>query len=50
MGGIILGVCESLWVAVLPALWAPSLSYLIIIAVLLVKPTGLLGTPATRKL
>lgn len=50
MGGIILGVCESLWVAVLPALWAPSLSYLIIIAVLLVKPTGLLGTPATQKL
>ncbi|MGH6713949.1 MAG: branched-chain amino acid ABC transporter permease [Bradyrhizobium sp.] len=50
IGGIILGVCESLWIAVLPALWAPSLSYLIVIAVLLVKPTGLLGTPATQKL
>lgn len=50
IGGIILGVCESLWVAVLPALWAPSLSYLIIIAVLLIKPTGLFGTPARQKL
>jgi branched-chain amino acid transport system permease protein len=50
IGGMVLGVCESLWVAVLPALWAPSLSYLIVIAVLLVKPTGLLGTPATQKL
>lgn len=50
VGGIILGICESLWVAMLPALWAPSLSYLIIIAVLLIKPTGLFGTPAIRKL
>lgn len=50
IGGLILGVCESLWVAVLPALWAPSLSYLIIIAVLLIKPTGLFGTPARQKL
>jgi branched-chain amino acid transport system permease protein len=50
VGGIILGICESLWVAVLPALWAPSLSYLIIIAVLLIRPTGLFGAPAIRKL
>ncbi|NLS68176.1 branched-chain amino acid ABC transporter permease [Bradyrhizobium brasilense] len=50
VGGIVLGVCESLWVAVFPALWAPSLSYLIIIAVLLIKPTGLFGTPAIQKL
>ncbi|KIZ47719.1 MULTISPECIES: branched-chain amino acid ABC transporter permease [Rhodopseudomonas] len=50
IGGTILGICESLWIAVLPALWAPSLSYLIVIAVLLVKPTGLLGTPAAQKL
>ncbi len=50
VGGIVLGICESLWVAVLPALWAPSLSYLIIIAVLLIKPTGLFGVPAVQKL
>jgi branched-chain amino acid transport system permease protein len=50
IGGIVLGICESLWVAILPALWAPSLSYLIIIAVLLIKPTGLFGTPARQKL
>ncbi|ALG73585.1 hypothetical protein VY88_22445 [Azospirillum thiophilum] len=49
-GGIVLGLCESLWVAVLPAVWAPSLSYLLIILVLLVKPTGLFGTPVVRKL
>ncbi|WP_342641462.1 branched-chain amino acid ABC transporter permease [Rhodoligotrophos ferricapiens] len=50
VGGIVLGLCESLWVAVLPALWAPSLSYLIIIAVLLIKPTGVFGTPSGQKL
>ena len=50
VGGVILGICESLWVAVLPALWAPSLSYLIIIAVLLIRPTGLFGAPIIRKL
>ena len=50
IGGMVLGLCESLWVAALPALWAPSLSYLIIIAVLLIKPTGLFGSPAAQKL
>ncbi len=50
IGGILLGLCESLWVAALPALWAPSLSYLIIIVVLLIKPTGLFGTAGAQKL
>lgn len=50
VGGLVLGLCESLWVGVLPALWAPSLSYVVIIAVLLIKPAGLFGTPTTQKL
>jgi branched-chain amino acid transport system permease protein len=50
VGGIVLGLCESLWVAALPALWAPGLSYVLIIVVLLIKPTGLFGTSAVQKL
>jgi branched-chain amino acid transport system permease protein len=50
IGGLLLGVCESLWVMVLPALWTPILSYLLITIVLLVKPSGLFGKSAIVKL
>lgn len=50
VGGLILGLCESLWVTVMPALWVPTIGYLIIIAVLLARPTGLFGDAIIRKL
>jgi branched-chain amino acid transport system permease protein len=50
IGGLLLGVCESLWVAVLPALWTPVLGYAFIIIVLLVKPAGLFGGSTKIKL
>lgn len=50
VGGLVLGLCESLWAALLPALWVPSISYLVIIVVLLARPSGLFGEAAIRKL
>lgn len=50
LGGLILGLVESLWSLAFPVLWAPVLAYVFIIAVLLIKPSGLLGSKAQRKL
>lgn len=42
-GGIILGVAETMVKAYVSSLYADAISYLILIVILLVKPTGLLG-------
>jgi len=50
LGGLLLGLLESLWSAALPAVWAPVLSYVLITIVLVAKPSGLLGGSVMRKL
>jgi Branched-chain amino acid ABC-type transport system, permease components len=43
IGGLLLGVVENLSVLVLPAVYKDIVSYVIMIAFLLIKPTGLMG-------
>jgi branched-chain amino acid transport system permease protein len=43
MGGIILGVAESLTAYWLGAEWSPAVSFMLLILILMIKPEGLLG-------
>lgn len=48
-GGIILGVMENLWSIYFPSLWAPVVSYSLIVLVLLLRPNGLFSkTPIVK--
>ena len=43
VGGVILGIAETMAKAYISSQYADAISYCILIAILLVKPTGLLG-------
>jgi len=43
VGGLILGVAESLGAMVLDVAWTPVIAYVLLVIMLLVRPTGLLG-------
>jgi branched-chain amino acid transport system permease protein len=49
LGGIVLGVAETLFGAYVSTRWKELLVFLVLIVVLLVKPTGLLGTTRREK-
>src|SRR5207245_2824529 len=44
--GIVLGLLEGVSTVFIPVSWVPVLEYVIFIAILLVRPTGLLGARA----
>src|SRR5437870_4374162 len=46
VGGTALGLLEGVSAAFIPVSWGPVLEYVIFIAILLVRPTGLLGARA----
>src|SRR5437870_4661638 len=46
VGGIVLGLLEGVSTVFIPVSWVPVLEYVIFIAILLVRPTGLLGARA----
>src|SRR5207244_3592739 len=46
VGGIVIGLLEGVTTVVIPVSWVPVLEYVIFIAILLVRPTGLLGARA----
>lgn len=43
LGGVILGIAETMTKAYISSQYADAISYLILIVILLVKPAGLLG-------
>jgi branched-chain amino acid transport system permease protein len=49
LGGLLLGIIESLWSAYLPAQYRDIASFAILIAVLIVRPSGLLGQKEIEK-
>jgi branched-chain amino acid transport system permease protein len=49
LGGLLLGIIESLWSAYLSAEYRDVASFAILIAVLIVRPSGLLGQPEIEK-
>jgi branched-chain amino acid transport system permease protein len=49
LGGLLLGVIESLWSAYLPAEYRDVASFALLILVLVVRPSGLLGQPEIEK-
>jgi branched-chain amino acid transport system permease protein len=49
LGGLALGLIEALWSAYLPAEYRDVASFAILIAVLIVRPSGLLGKPEIQK-
>ncbi len=49
LGGVILGVAETMTKAYLSSQYADAISYCILIVILLVKPTGLLGSKKVVK-
>ena len=49
LGGLLLGLIEAFWSAYLPAQYRDVASFAILIAVLVVRPSGLLGKPEIRK-
>ena len=48
-GGLLMGVTETLVSAYLSSTYRDAVAFVILIAVLLVRPTGLFGSPATEK-
>lgn len=46
IGGIILGLLEGVTTVFIPVSWVPVLEYVIFVLILLVRPTGLLGSRA----
>ncbi|TAK34244.1 MAG: branched-chain amino acid ABC transporter permease [Lysobacteraceae bacterium] len=44
LGGIILGLLEGVSTVVMPVAWVPIFEYVIFVAILLLKPDGLLGS------
>jgi branched-chain amino acid transport system permease protein len=49
LGGLLLGIIETLWSAYLSAEYRDVASFAILIAVLIVRPSGLLGQPEIEK-
>ena len=49
LGGLIMGVAETLTVGYLSSTYRDAITFVILIAVLLFRPTGLLGTPQRTK-
>ena len=49
LGGLLLGVVEALGSAYLSTAWKDAISFFVLIAVLLVRPTGLLGERVAEK-
>ena len=49
LGGLLLGVAESLGSAYLSSAWKDAIAFVVLIAVLLVRPTGLLGERVAEK-
>lgn len=47
LGGFIVGIAANLALVILPSGFSPSVPFLIILAVLLVRPNGLFGDPRT---
>ena len=43
LGGLIIGLAENLGIWYLPSVWKDAVAYVILFAILLVKPSGLLG-------
>jgi branched-chain amino acid transport system permease protein len=43
LGGLLIGFAENLGVWFIPAVWKDAIAYVILLAILLVKPSGLLG-------
>jgi len=48
LASLIIGVAESLTVMVIPSQWQNGVAFVVMIAVLLLRPQGLLGRPSTR--
>jgi branched-chain amino acid transport system permease protein len=49
LGGLLLGVVETLGSAYLSTAWKDAFAFVVLIAVLLVRPTGLLGERIAEK-
>ena len=49
LGGILLGLIEQLSKTYISTLWADAIVFAVLVAVLVVKPTGLLGKPMQEK-
>jgi branched-chain amino acid transport system permease protein len=49
VGGLFLGVTENLFAAYVSTEWKDALAFLLLVLVLLVRPTGLLGRPFREK-
>lgn len=50
VGGLFLGVSENLFAAYVSTEWKDALAFVLLVAVLLSKPTGLLGRPYREKI
>ena len=49
LGGLIIGLTESLWAAYLPAAYKDVAAFALLILILIFRPTGLLGRPEVEK-
>ena len=49
VGGILLGVIESLGAAYISTAWKDAIAFLVLILILIVRPTGLLGERVAEK-
>ena len=49
IGGILLGLIEQMSKTYISTLWADAIVFAVLVAVLVVKPTGLLGKPMQEK-
>jgi branched-chain amino acid transport system permease protein len=49
IGGVVMGVAEVLVITFLASTWKDAVAFLILIVILLYKPTGLLGKNVTTK-
>ena len=49
LGGLIMGVAETLTVGYLSSTYRDAITFVILVAVLLIRPTGLLGKPQRTK-
>jgi branched-chain amino acid transport system permease protein len=50
LGGLLLGVIEALGAAYLAVAWKDAIAFLVLILILIIRPTGLLGERAAEKL
>ena len=49
VGGILLGVIEAMGAAYLSFAWKDAIAFLVLILILIVRPTGLLGERVAEK-